>query len=89
MMTFEVTTTTATSNTIVLGSTEFEQRYVAGNQSTEIASLDNSVRLFVPAGVLLPDSYLMINNTVQPPGDLPGGYRQIGSGLFHPSFGCG
>ena len=78
MMTFEVTTTTATSNTIVLGRTEFEQRYVAGNQSTEIASLDNSVRLFVPAGVLLPDSYLIINNTVQPPGDLPAGYRQLG-----------
>lgn len=78
MVTFEVTTTTSASNTIVLGRTDFEQHYVAGNQSTTIASLDNAVRLFVPAGALLPDSYLVMNDTVQPPGDPPAGYRQLG-----------
>jgi hypothetical protein len=78
MITLEVTTTTGTSNTL-LARTDFEQHYVPGDQSATITSLDNAVRMFVPAGALLPDSYVIINSTVQLPGDPPMGFRQLSS----------
>lgn len=78
VMTFVVTTTSAMSDTIILGASDFEQRYIPGDAPLTISSLDTAVRLFMPAGALLPDSYVVINNTVQLPGDLPAGFRQLG-----------
>lgn len=77
-MTAVVTTTEPTSGTVLLGSSTFERRYVPGDAATELTTLDNMVRLQIPAGALPPDSYIVALDTFAPPGDPPAGHRLLG-----------
>jgi photosystem II stability/assembly factor-like uncharacterized protein len=77
-MTVVVTTTDGTTGTVTLGSSDFERRYVPGDVALDAASLDNELRLHVPASALPTDAYLVIMDTFAPPGDPPPGHRLLG-----------
>jgi len=77
VMTAVITTTAGVTDTQVLGTSDFVRHYVRGDTAVEPTSLDNNVSLFLPAGTLNPDSYLIIMNTFAPPGDPPPGHRLV------------
>ncbi len=77
MMTALITTTTD-GGPVVLGSSDFVRHYVAGDANMEVVSQDSHTRLLMPRSALLPDSYLILMNTVAPPGDIPPGHRLLG-----------
>jgi len=76
-LTLVITTTHGLTGTRTLASSDFISQHIAGDQPTEIVSLDNNVRLYVHAGALQPDSYVVIMPTVGPPGAPPAGHRLI------------
>lgn len=77
LMTLKITADDASGSPRTLAASDFMSQYVAGSEAAEILSIDNSVRLYVPAGTLRSDSYVVIMPTVGPPGDPPAGHRLI------------
>ena len=71
-----VTTTWGTTETVTLGKSDLAFHYVSGEDFRAYPSRDNNLQLDVPAGALS-DTYIIIMDTVAPPGDPPPGHRLL------------
>lgn len=78
LSTIMITTTGTPTQPVILGTSDFIRHYVPGDQTVELASLDNNVGLLIPSGALPDESYVVIMNTFAPPADPPAGHRLLG-----------
>lgn len=77
-MTALITTTSDGGEQVILGSSDFVREYVPGDANQEVFAQDGQARLLIPSASLPPDSYLVLMNTILPPGDVPPGHRLLG-----------